>query len=106
MVSEALMELQQGQGVDREEQLDVVVTAYLKAVETGQNPDRELLLRQYPDLAAELKEFFAGQDQVDRLAAPLRKAGPSTVELGNTPRTGGANTVIDKRDKLLGNFGD
>jgi WD40 repeat protein len=54
-----------------------VVTAYLKALEAGQVPDPEQWLRRYPELASQLAEFFAGQEQLDRLAAPLRALAPA-----------------------------
>jgi serine/threonine protein kinase/Tfp pilus assembly protein PilF len=57
---------------EREQLLDEVVTAYLREVTAGQTPDRKELLARHPVLAAELAEFFADQDDVQRWATPLR----------------------------------
>jgi WD40 repeat protein/tRNA A-37 threonylcarbamoyl transferase component Bud32 len=53
---------------ERERRLDEIVTAYLKAVEAGENPDSQDWLARYPDLADALSGFFAGQKQVAALA--------------------------------------
>jgi tetratricopeptide (TPR) repeat protein len=58
---------------EREERLDAILTAYLKAVDAGQPPDRQELLAGHGDLAADLQEFFAEQDRFARWTEPLRQ---------------------------------
>ena len=41
----------------REQQLEAILHSYLQAVDAGQNPDREELLRRHPDVADELRVF-------------------------------------------------
>src|SRR5690242_13185647 len=60
----------------REQRLDELVTAYLKDLEAGRQPDRQALLAGHPDLAAELAQFFEDQDALGGLAAPRRGASP------------------------------
>jgi serine/threonine protein kinase len=57
----------------REARLNEALLAYVEARQTGREPDRNQLLATYPDLRHDLEEFFAGHDEVERLAAPLRK---------------------------------
>jgi serine/threonine-protein kinase len=55
-----------------ESRLHEAVTTYLDAVGDGLVPDRQALLAEYADVAAELEEFFLAQDRVAGLTAPLR----------------------------------
>jgi hypothetical protein len=63
--------------MDREQKLDEVITAYLKAVEAGHGPDPAEWLAHYPELADDLREFLAEQRHLDRVAAPLRELAPA-----------------------------
>src|SRR5262245_23070638 len=60
--------------LDRDDCLAVAVTQYVKAIEAGSSPSAEEWLARYPEVAAELADFFAAHEEVDRLAAPLRAA--------------------------------
>ena len=63
-----------GNDSGREGQLNEVLLAYVEALQAGMVPDRCQLLAAHPGLRGELEEFFAGHDEVERLAAPLRGA--------------------------------
>jgi serine/threonine protein kinase len=67
-----------------EDQLSAVLVACLEALDQGQDVDRGTWLERYPQFAPELQRFFADQEKVDRLAAPLRSAVRDA--LGATPR--------------------
>src|SRR6186997_1333678 len=60
------------------ERLDAAVAAYLEAVERGERPSREELLRSFGDIAGELTQFFADHDRMTRLAAPIKMSMSST----------------------------
>ena len=63
---------QAGIALEREQRLGDVIAAYLEALEARAPVDRAALAEEHPDLAAELALFFANQDHVARLTAPLR----------------------------------
>jgi hypothetical protein len=66
----------------REKQLEAILHSYLQGVDAGQNPDREDLLRWYPDFADELREYFADQAKIDRMALALNQAHVGDITLG------------------------
>jgi WD40 repeat protein len=78
---------------DRERLLDEIVTAYLQAVEAGERPDPQAWLARYPDFASELRDFFAGQEQVaklleqPRVVSEARTVGLGAGREGPRPRT-------------------
>jgi serine/threonine protein kinase len=51
-----------------------VAAEYLEALEAGRPEDLSALLARHPDLADEIAAFVAEQDEMARLAAPLREA--------------------------------
>src|SRR5262249_7185087 len=52
--------------------LDALVLSYLQSQRAGAPLSRQQLLSENPDLVDDLNEFFADQDKVERVAAPLR----------------------------------
>ena len=75
----------------REKQLESILHGYLQAVDAGQHPDREELLRKHPDLADDLREFFRDQAKVDQLAQSLQQAHVADVTIGAEEAAGNVN---------------
>src|SRR5262245_50096637 len=95
---------------ERERLLDRLVTAYLEAAEAGERPDRQEWLERHPALAAELAEFFADQDRVERVVAPLRQVAEAarmdeTPDLERTTDSRGPGSTAFA-GKRLGDLGD
>jgi serine/threonine-protein kinase len=80
--------------LEREQRLDDVLVACLEALDQGQPVQTSEWLARYPEFADELAGFFAGQEKVHRLAAPLRSAlaAAATPPADRTPPPGAPDT--------------
>ena len=88
-------------GTDRDRQLEAVIADYIRACETGTAPDRHQILERHPELANDLREFFANRDQMDRLAFPASvpsydKSTFIRSEVGQVGLCIGAYTLVQK----------
>ena len=68
---------------ERERRLDEVLGSYFKALAAGRAPDRQEVQAQHPDLAAELADFFADEEAVERWTASLRPVAQAALALGH-----------------------
>src|SRR5262245_547159 len=72
------MTTQTTSAADREQRFGEIVYACLHAAEKGQRPNRDRILAEHPEFAAELTEFLSDLINVDNLAAPIRAVlGPA-----------------------------
>ena len=78
----------------REQKLEAILHAYLQAADAGQQPDREELLRQHPDLVGELREFFADQEKMERFAKSMHKAQVGEATIGVAGSTDNENARL------------
>ena len=80
----------------RDQRLERILADYLHTAETGRPADREELLRQHPDLAADLRSFFRNRDAMQRIAEPIQKqasALPETIG-ASEPAAAGVGAAV------------
>ena len=76
-------------------------------MEEGRAPTRQELLAQHPDLASELAEYFAEQDRLDRMVAPMRSNGSqASTALDDLSASFGPLPQVLLRDTDPGSDGD
>src|SRR5205807_1494666 len=62
---------------DRDSRLEEIILQYLKAADAGRPLDRRHLIEQHPDLADELRAFFAEEGSVEAILPRSRE--PATT---------------------------
>ncbi len=90
------MSASEGSSIDN--RFNTVLAEYLAAVESGQAPDREQLLKDHPEVAAQLQEFFENHDalvgRVATEASSIEKPGEApTLSHGTTATDVGLNEL-------------
>jgi hypothetical protein len=88
---------------DREQRLDNLVVSYLEAVERGERPDPRAWAARYPELAADLLEFVADQDQFQSWTEPLwdlARVGSTAVDDPDT--TGDGSRLPSPEARVIG----
>ncbi len=69
----------------RQARLDEVLARYMEVLDRGEPGARERFLADHPDLADDLRSYFEGSDELQRLTWPLRPFAPASA--GGTART-------------------
>src|SRR5262245_4309245 len=66
----------------RRSRLEEVLGEYMERLDRGEAVDREQFLARHPEWAEELRSYFAGSEEVERLA---RRAPPEPGRVGGAP---------------------
>jgi serine/threonine protein kinase/tetratricopeptide (TPR) repeat protein len=100
----------QENGDELEPRIARVIASFHRALEAGQPVSPEEWLARYPDLADELRDYFAAQEELAHVATPLRRVaraeGDSTPWLGNTRPAGAPPADTGEPGAPLPSFGD
>src|SRR3954451_11974375 len=72
----------------RQRLLEEVLKEYMERLDRGEGADQEQLLAGHPELAEELRSYFAGVDEVARLAQPAPEEAPRLPLARTSPEPG------------------
>jgi WD40 repeat protein/tRNA A-37 threonylcarbamoyl transferase component Bud32 len=89
---------------EREQRLDQTIALYLEAVHAGEAPDRADFLARHPDLAADLRCFFADEDRLKGAASSLFPRDPHNGNRSSKPTFESGH--LDREIKAGTEFGD
>src|SRR6516162_6251943 len=77
-----MLSLSQPPNTSKQSQLEEVLGAYMERLDRGETVDQEHLLARYPELAEELRSYFAAGAEVERLHRPAGRGVPTVTEPG------------------------
>src|ERR1700736_5867140 len=86
--------------------LAAILHAYLLAVDAGQAPERDALLRQHPDCASELASFFANQDEVAQMARGMAEPVAPALPAAKAPTLAPGEAPLPAPGTHIRYFGD
>ncbi len=97
---------------DHGKQLSQIIADYLQAVEAGQEPDRDKLLADHPEVAEELREFLSTHDQMHEAAGPPSPPQedatipprPSLEDQTLAPDTTSGNATLGTKVRYFGDY--
>jgi WD40 repeat protein/tRNA A-37 threonylcarbamoyl transferase component Bud32 len=69
--------------------LEEVLEEYMRRIDRGEVVDRDQFLARHPEVAAELRSYFAGTDEVERLRQLPECGTPASLPSGGLPQTCG-----------------
>jgi len=81
-----------------------LISSYLEALDRGEPPDREALIRENPEHAAGLRAFFADLDRFPRLPGQAVRSGTETAAVESREPLPGS--LIAGRYKLIESIGE
>src|SRR5262245_20524956 len=87
-----------------EQNLQEALLEFLRAVDAGQAPDREEFLRRHPDLADQLRSYFADHDGVDQFVRPLRAEDTPRSEVPTVGQTDSATIDVPPGGRRFGDY--
>jgi tRNA A-37 threonylcarbamoyl transferase component Bud32 len=90
----------------RDRRLEEILHPFLQAVDAGQAPDRDALLRQHPDYASELAAFFANEDEVAQLAQGMADPATAALSAVEAPKLAPGEALVPPIGTQLRYFGD
>jgi hypothetical protein len=90
----------------RDRQLEEILHTYLQTVDAGQPPDRDALLRKYPEFASELAAFFANQEEVAQLAQGMVAPVAPALRATDAPTLAPQEAAMPAPGTRLRYFGD
>ncbi len=76
----------------RDERVDEAILAYLEAVDAGRPPEPAAFLARYPEIADELRAYFADQDHISRATHEWRQ--PRGARRNGVTTLAGADSAI------------
>jgi serine/threonine-protein kinase len=99
------MSAETGNFPEHDEFLLDTVLSYLEEVDAGRAPDMRAVLARHPGLEGELTVFFADQDRISELLAPLRTSAPGSPATREESGQGQVTTGPYQQDERLDTAG-